>query len=153
MRKRLLAGIARLLGTMLIAGLLGATLVRFAPGFGYDPTAFDPRLSEESRAAIRQQHESEKNILTFYANYLTSAVRGDWGTSISLNLPVRDLVRDRLAITLKSVAYATTIAWFLAIVLAAMVELTGWKTLSVFSTLGNAGLLSAPAAVLALLCL
>jgi peptide/nickel transport system permease protein len=153
MRKRLLAGIARLLGTMLIAGLLGATLVRMAPGFGYDPAAFDPHLSEESRAAIRRQHESEKNIFSFYGNYLSSAARGDWGTSLSLNQPVRDLVRDRLPVTLRTVVVATAMAWLLAVLLAGLAEMTQWKSLLLTSTLANAGLLSAPAAVLALLCL
>lgn len=153
MWKRLLAGSARLLGTMLIAGLLGATLVRLAPGFGVDAAAYDPSLSPETRAAIRAQHESERNVFTFYAHYIASAIRGDWGTSISLNQPVRDLVRDRLPITLKTVVYSTTAAWFLAIVLAGIVEITGWKPFMLVSSLGNAGLLSAPAAVLALLCL
>jgi peptide/nickel transport system permease protein len=153
MRKRLLAGIARLLGTMLIAGLLGATLVRLAPGFGFDAAALNPNLSEESRAAILQQHAEERNIGRFYVSYIGSFVRGDWGTSISLNQPVRDLVRDRLAVTLKTMGYATVIAWGLAIVVAGLIEITGSRSLYVLSSLSNAGLLSAPAAVLALLCL
>jgi peptide/nickel transport system permease protein len=153
MRKRLLAGIARLLGTMLITGLLGATLVRLAPGFGFDAAALDPNLREESRAAIRQQHEEERNIASFYVSYVASLARGDWGTSISLNQPVRDLVRDRLPVTLKTMGYAIVIAWVLAILLAGLIEITGSRSLFLLSSVSNAGLLSAPAAVLALLCL
>ena len=153
MRKRLLAGFARLLGTMFIAGLLGATLVRMAPGFGFDVATLNPYLNEESRAAIRQQHDEERNIGRFYLNYITSLARGDWGTSISLNQPVRDLVRERLPVTLKTMGYAIVIAWVLAIVLAGLIEITGSRSLFLFASMSNAGLLSAPAAVLALLCL
>jgi peptide/nickel transport system permease protein len=153
MRKRLLAGIARLLGTMLLAGLLGATLVRVAPGFGFDAAALDPNLSEQSRAAIRQQHEAERNIFTFYFSYISSLARGEWGTSISLNQPVRDLVRDRLPVTVRTMGYSIVIGWLLAVVIAGLIEVTRSKSLILLSTVSNAGLLSAPAAVLALLCL
>ena len=100
MRRRIATGIVRLLATILIAGFLGATLVRVAPGFGYDPTTFDPRLSDESRAAFRAQQDGNKNIITFYGRYLSSLARSDWGISVSLNQPVRDLVRDRLPVSL-----------------------------------------------------
>jgi peptide/nickel transport system permease protein len=153
MRKRLLAGALRLLGTTLIAGLLGATLVRVAPGFGYDPSTYDPRLSDESRQAIRQQHAAEKNIFIFYAHYVSALVRGDWGHSISLNQPVRELVGQRLPVTLRTMGVSILLAWFLAVVLAGAVELAGWNSLELFAAVANAGLLSAPAAVLALLCL
>ena len=153
MRRRLLAGSARLLGTMIIAGLLGATLVRMAPGFGYDANALDPNLSESTRAALRLQHESERNVLVFYSHYLTSLAKGDWGTSISLNQPVRELVQQRLPVTLKTMGVAMIVGWLLAVILAGLLEVTGWKSLLLLSSVGNAGLLSAPAAVLALLCL
>lgn len=153
MRKRLLAGSARLLGTMILAGLLAATLVRTAPGFGYDANALDPNLSESTRAALRQQQDAERNLVTFYTHYLTSLARGDWGTSISLNQPVRALVVQRLPVTLKTMGVAMLLGWLLAVLLAGLLEVTGWKSLLLLSSVGNAGLLSAPAAVLALLCL
>jgi peptide/nickel transport system permease protein len=153
MRRRLATGIARLFGTILIAGFLGATLVRVAPGFGYDPTTFDPRLSEESRAALRAQQDANKNIITFYGRYLSALARGDWGTSVSLNQPVSDLVRDRLPVSLKTMGGAILIAWLLAIAIAGTVQMTGIGALRLASFVGNSALLSAPAAVLALLCL
>jgi peptide/nickel transport system permease protein len=153
MRRRIAPGIVRLLATILIAGFLGATLVRVAPGFGYDPTTFDPRLSDESRAALRAQQEGNKNIVTFYGRYLSAFARGDWGTSVSLNQPVRDLVRDRLPVTLKTMGAAILIAWLLAIAIGGTVQMMGSAALRIASFVGNSALLSAPAAVLALLCL
>jgi peptide/nickel transport system permease protein len=153
MRRRIATGIVRLLATILIAGFLGATLVRVAPGFGFDPTTFDPRLSNESRAALRAQQEGNKNILTFYGRYLSALARGDWGTSVSLNQPVRELVRERLPVSLKTMGWAILIAWFFAIAIAGTVQMTGLGALRLVSFVGNSTLLSAPAAVLALLCL
>ena len=153
MRRRIATGIVRLLATILIAGFLGATLVRVAPGFGYDPTTFDPRLSDESRAAFRAQQDGNKNIITFYGRYLSSLARGDWGISVSLNQPVRDLVRDRLPVSLKRMGWAILLGWLLAIVVAGTVQMTGWAAVRIVSFVGNSTLLSAPAAVLALLCL
>jgi ABC-type dipeptide/oligopeptide/nickel transport system permease component len=153
MRRRIATGIVRLLATILIAGFLGATLVRVAPGFGFDPTAFDPRLSNESRAALRAQQAGNKNIINFYGRYLTDLARGDWGTSVSLNQPVRELVRERLPVSLKTMGWAILIAWLLAIAIAGTVQMTGLGALRLVSFVGNSTLLSAPAAVLALLCL
>ena len=153
MRRRIATGIVRLLATILIAGFLGATHVRVAPGIGYDPTTFDPRLSDESRAAFRAQQDGNKNIITFYGRYLSSLARGDWGISVSLNQPVRDLVRDRLPVSLKRMGWAILLGWLLAIVVAGTVQMTGWAAVRIVSFVGNSTLLSAPAAVLALLCL
>lgn len=143
----------RLFATILIAGFLGATLVRVAPGFGYDPTTFDPRLSDESRAALRAQQDGNKNVITFYGRYLSALARGDWGRSISLNQPVRDLVRERLPVSLKTMGSAILLGWLLAIAIAGTVQMTGWGAVRIVSFVGNSTLLSAPAAVLALLCL
>jgi len=153
MRRRIAAGLVRLAATILIAGFLGATLVRVAPGFGYDPTTFDPRLSDESRAALRAQQDGNKNIVAFYGRYLSALARGDWGMSVSLNQPVRDLVRDRLPVSLKTMGSAIVVAWLLAIAIAATVQMTRLGALRILSFVGNSALLSAPAAVLALLCL
>src|SRR5262249_3034094 len=117
------------------------------------PTTFDPRLSEESRAALRAQQDGNKNILTFYGRYLSALARGNWGTSISLNQPVRDLVRDRLPVSLKSMGAAIVIGWVLAIAVAGTVQMMGWGAVRVASFVGNSALLSAPAAALAMLCL
>jgi len=153
MRRRIAAGLVRLAATILIAGFLGATLVRVAPGFGYDPTTFDPRLSDESRAALRARQDGNKNIVAFYGRYLSALARGDWGMSVSLNQPVRDLVRDRLPVSLKTMGSAIVVAWLLAIAIAATVQMTRLGALRILSFVGNSALLSAPAAVLALLCL
>jgi peptide/nickel transport system permease protein len=95
----------RILITALVGGLLGATLVRLGPGFGVDEREFDPRLNAESIQAIRAERASDNNIALFYGRYLSGLVRGDLGFSRSLNRPVSELLKERLPLTLGSLAY------------------------------------------------
>ena len=74
----------RIVLTVLLGGLLGATLVRLGPGFGVDERDLDQRLSAESRAAIRSEHAADSNIAVFYLRYLAGLVHGDLGFSRSL---------------------------------------------------------------------
>jgi peptide/nickel transport system permease protein len=95
----------RILLTVLLGGLLGATLVRLGPGFGVDEREMDNRLSSESRQAIRSEHASDNNVALFYLRYLTGLAHGDFGFSRSLNRPVSQLLKERLPLTLVSLAY------------------------------------------------
>ena len=95
----------RILLTAIIGGLLGATLVRLGPGFGVDERDLDARLNAESRQAIRAEHAAEENVGWFYLRYLEGLIHGDFGFSRSLNRPVGELLKERLPLTLGSMAY------------------------------------------------
>jgi peptide/nickel transport system permease protein len=84
---------------------LGATLVRLGPGFSVDERELDNRLSQESRQAIRAERERDSNIAKFYVRYLVGLMHGDLGFSRSLNRPVSELLKERLPLTLGSLAY------------------------------------------------
>src|SRR5882762_4822766 len=95
----------------LLAGFCGATLLRVAPGFGVDEREIDGRLSAESLAMLRVSHANERNLFTYYARYLAGVVAGDLGVSRSLERPVRELLRERLAVTVNLVWYGILAAW------------------------------------------
>lgn len=97
--------IRRILLTVLLGGLLGATLVRLGPGFGVDERELDNRLNAQSIQAIRSQHSAESNIALFYLRYLAGLAHGDLGFSRSLNRPVAELFKERLPLTLVSLLY------------------------------------------------
>ncbi len=80
----------RLVAVMLMASFAGAMLMRIAPGFSSDDQEINSGLSAQSIQAIRQAHLADKNIPAFYAHYLVSVIKGDLGTSRSLNQPVKD---------------------------------------------------------------
>lgn len=98
----LLRQVRRILLTVLLGGLLGATLVRLGPGFGVDERELDTRLSADSLAAIRAERAKDNNIALFYGRYLAGLVHGDFGFSRSLNRPVAELLKERLPLTVES---------------------------------------------------
>ena len=140
----------RLALTIMLGGLLGATLVRLAPGFGVDERELDTRLNTQSIELLRQSHASQRNILGYYRGYLAGLFRGDLGVSTSLDRPVAELFAERLPVTLHSVGIGVAAGWLLGFFLALPAALFRWKAYEIF-TAGLSGLfLSLPAAILGL---
>ncbi len=150
MLKLLSRHLLRIVVTILLGGLVAATLVRFAPGFDSDEQLMDSRLSSESIQAIKQQRAAQHNVFKFYVGFLSSAARGDFGQSQTLDRPVRELIAERLPVTLKLMAYGLLVGWSLALlfaVTATMARIVAWD----LTTTALAGLfLCIPSAVLAL---
>ena len=99
LRARLTAAVLRrlllLVLTVLVAGLFSSALVRLAPGLGMDERLLDSRLSSDSLAALDSGVRAG-GVLADFRRYLKDLARGDWGESLSLHRPVRELVRERL---------------------------------------------------------
>ncbi|HEY6349699.1 MAG TPA: ABC transporter permease [Candidatus Angelobacter sp.] len=135
---------------MLLASLLGATLMRIAPGFSSDEQQLNTSLSSQSIQAIRQARLADSDIPRYYGRFLASLVRGDLGVSQSLNQPVKDLLWERLPVTLRGIGIALGLAWILGLLLAVTAQLvnSGWLVFVTDSLSGT--FISTPAAVLAL---
>jgi peptide/nickel transport system permease protein len=142
---------AKILITVLLGGFLGATLVRFAPGFGIDEEELDSRLSAQSIQALRQSRAEDSNVFVFYFHYLNRLLHGDLGISRTLQRPVRQLVAERLPETLKSVAAGMAVGWTAGFLLAVAVVMSRAWYLDLLGSLLVGILLCLPAAVLALL--
>ena len=143
-------GLAMLV-TVLLGGLLSATLVRFAPGFDVDENQLDPRLNSASVQALRQTRLHERNVVRFYYRSLIRAAHGDLGTSISLGQPVTTLLRERVPLTLRLVSIGLLLSWSVALGLA--LSAAWWRNASydALTTVVSGTVLCIPAAVLALL--
>jgi peptide/nickel transport system permease protein len=141
---------AKILITVVLGGLLGATLVRLAPGFGVDEEELDTRLSQDSIQALRQQ-QNRDNLAVFYLRYLNQLFHGDLGVSRTLQKPISQLLIERLPETLKSVGLGLAFGWSLGFLLAVAVVISGAWYLDFLSSLLAGVLLCVPAAVLALL--
>jgi peptide/nickel transport system permease protein len=143
-------GIA-LVATVLLGGLLSATLVRLAPGFDVDEQQLDPRLNTDSVRVLREARLEQRNILRFYFHSLQRAAHGDLGTSLSLGQPVSHLLRERAPLTLRLVGVGLLLSWAAALALALS---AAWLRVSAYDALTTAisgTFLCIPAAVLALL--
>jgi peptide/nickel transport system permease protein len=99
----------------LLGGLLSATLVRFAPGYGVDERELDPRLSQASVEAVRSARRIDSGLLSYYGHYLSGAVHGDLGTSQWLARPVFSLIQERVPVTARSVLLGILVAWVAAL--------------------------------------
>jgi len=149
--RRLVRHLAALAAIVLVGGLLSATLVRLAPGFGADEQQLDPRLSSESVEALRQARTRDSDIPRFYLHYLGRALRGDLGESRTLNRPVRQLLAERLPVTARLVGAGLLVGWLCAVLLAVGATMARKPACDLLATLVAGLFLSVPAAVLALL--
>jgi peptide/nickel transport system permease protein len=139
-------------GILILAGLLAALLVRTAPGFGMDERLLDARLSAGSVEAIGKQRSEHADVLRYYIDYLARFARGDFGTSLSLGRPVRELLVERAAVSARSAAAGLGLAWLLGMAAVAALEYRKRRAADVLAAAVSGALLSLPAAVAALLC-
>lgn len=142
---------AKMVVILLLSGFLGATLVRFAPGFGVDEQELDTRLSHESIQALRQSQGHDSSLAGFYLHYLTRLLHGDLGISRILQRPVRQLLAERVPETLKSVGLGLALGWTLGLGLAIATVMSRSGGVDLLASLLAGILLCLPAAVLALL--
>lgn len=139
-------------GVLIVSGLLAATLVRMAPGFGTDERLLDPRLSAASQEAIGKERSQQHDVLRYYVEYLARLARGDLGRSLSLDRPVKELLAERAAISARSGALGLLLAWFLSLAGIAVLEWRPRAAADAVASAATAALLCVPAAVAALLC-
>lgn len=141
----------RLLVIMLMASVAGAVLLRVAPGFSSDRRQLNASLSAQSIQAIRQARLADSDVAHFYLKFMASLLRGDLGTSHELNQPVRQLLRERLPVTLRSLAIALLAAWMAGLGLALSAQVVNSRALTFFADGLSGTFIATPAAVLALL--
>ena len=141
-------------GTLIIilSGLAGATLVRFAPGFESDEQSLDPRLSRETLTALRKDRPSAGNPARYYLDYLAGLLRGEAGRSVVFAQPVGALIRNRAGTTLTTVAFGFSTGWAAALLSAAGAALTRRTVAALAFTFASSWMVSIPSAVLATLC-
>jgi peptide/nickel transport system permease protein len=149
--RKLSSHAARITAVLLLGGFLGATLVRFAPGFGVDERELDSRLNHQSIEALRQSEDGTSSLPIYYAHYLGRLIHGDLGTSKTLQQPVLKLLAERFPETLKSVGLGLVLGWTfgLSFAIAAVVS-RNW-CVDLVASLFAGMFLCLPAAVLALL--
>ena len=91
-----------LLATVLLGGFLSATLVRLAPGFDADERELDPHLNAQSVQALRDgRRRRRQHFPVLYGLYEAGSARRTWGRRSRSGQPVRNLLHDRIPLTLR----------------------------------------------------
>jgi peptide/nickel transport system permease protein len=140
-----------LIATIVAGGLFSAMLFRYAPGFGSDESQLDARLSSESIRAIQKASEDQRSITSYYVGSLRRALHGDLGFSKSLQRPVRELLVERGAVTLRIVVVGLTTAWLVALAMILTTWMLGSAVVERACAIGSGLLLCIPAGAIALL--
>lgn len=134
----------------LFGGLVTATLVRFAPGYGIDERELDPRLNQASLEAIRSSHRLNSGLLYYYGSYLRRAVHGNLGTSEWLQRPIAALMKERFPVTARSVLIGVFLAWAAALTVTLASVFFRGSFFAISGTLVSGLLIAVPAAVIAM---
>jgi len=101
----------RRLGFMVLTILLASIVIFWAttvlPG-DVTTMVLGRYATEQARTELRHELGLDKPVATQYVDWLGGYVRGDWGQSVSADVPVREIVFTRLgnSIMLASVAFA-----------------------------------------------
>jgi peptide/nickel transport system permease protein len=149
--RRLLSNLIVLIIVVLLGGFAAAALVRYSPGFDSIPEDLNPQIGPDTLRALHERHRRDNALPVFYARYLSRALRGDFGDSEALRQPVADLLRQRVPVTARLIAWGTAGGWLLAGLLAWLAVWPRQRALLGAAASGVSGLLLAiPPAVLAL---
>ena len=95
--------------TLLLVSMLVFATAQLLPG-DLGRTILGPYATEEQVAELNDRLGADDPAPVRYADWLSRFVRGDWGTSASLQQPVRPLVLDRLGNSLLLALYALALA-------------------------------------------
>ncbi|MCR1783235.1 ABC transporter permease [Nocardioides carbamazepini] len=103
----------------LVVVVFGVTVVSFVllhllPG-DVTTTVLGEGASPEAKAALRAELGLDDPLLSRYWEWLTSAMRGDLGDSLTMGYPVTELIRLRLPVTLELAVVTLSASVLLAI--------------------------------------
>lgn len=104
--------------------ILGVTVLVFfmihlVPG---DParTMLGTKATPERIALLHKQWGLDKSLLVQYKLFMERLIHGDLGNSLYYRVPARELIIDRLPVTLWLIGYGTTLSILIAMPLAAL---------------------------------
>ena len=124
--------------------------MQMAPGSFFDEMRLNPQISPETIAVLRSHFGLDRPLLLRYGRWITSVLHGDFGYSISYNLPVAPLLWSRAKHTLLLTSIATLLIWAIGVPMGIFTASTRGRWLDKVIGTANSFLLSVPEIVLAL---
>ena len=122
------------LGVIFVVTILAFLLVRLAPG---NPARLMlPETATEEQVQLMEEYLGlDKPLVVQYGKYIGGMLRGDFGTSFSYNLPVKDLIGERIGYTMKLTLYVTLFAVVLCVPLGIIAGSNRGKPADLFAML------------------
>ena len=100
---------------LLAVSFLTFSLLYAAPGDYFTRLEEDPAVTAEYLSALREKYGLEGGLFYRYWHWLLNAVQLDFGDSFRFDMPVFDLISERLANTLLLTVTSLVLAWGLAL--------------------------------------
>lgn len=107
-------GIVQAAGIVILIFLL----CRVVPGDVVDVLGLEGGLTAEQAAVMRSELGLDKPLLTQFLDWVSSALRGDFGTSLRFNTPVSEMLLHSLPVTAKLASMSFVLGLGLALLLA-----------------------------------
>jgi peptide/nickel transport system permease protein len=101
--------------TLIVISMVIFGILKIAPGDPLASFANNPNVPIEVRARIRAQMGLDDPIPVQYVKWASEYAQGNWGRSFLSRAPARDIVLDRVAVTLKIVGSAYLLSILIAI--------------------------------------
>jgi peptide/nickel transport system permease protein len=144
--RRILHGLFLLIGV----SLLSFVFSELAPGDYLAEMRLNPQISPQTLAGLRAQYGLDQPLPVRYLHWLKSVSQGEFGFSFAYNTPVSSLLWTRARNTLLLTAFATAVAWLLAIPLGVWSASKAGRFADRASSAGVTLLLAIPDVLLAL---
>jgi len=125
--------IVQLVAVLFLVTFLTFLLLNLLKG-GPQTAALGIGADEQAVEQFRQEQHLDDPTIVRYVNWLGNLATGDLGDSLILNVPVSDLLSQRLPVTLQLMLYATVLSLGLAIPLGI---LSAWRADSWFDKSAN----------------
>ena len=135
--------VVQLAAVLLLVTFLTFLLLNLLPG-GPETAALGIGADEQAQAEFRAEQNLDDPLIVRYVDWLGGLLSGDLGDSLIGNVPVTELLSQRLPVTLQLMVYATFLALIISVPLGI---LTAYKADSMFDKSANTiafGLLSLP---------
>ncbi len=150
---RLLRQLARVLFLVLTVSLGTIALMRFAPGYFSDAREMDPQYAAEARIELESQQRNQHSLIRLTAGVFHEWFHGNLGRSRQYDIPVWELIRPRMRVTLSLLARGVIWGWLFAFALALPFSAYRGRSAAVLLSIPSAVLLAIPIGALATLSL
>jgi peptide/nickel transport system permease protein len=121
MLQYILRRILMMIPTLFVVSLLSFLIIQLPPGDFLTSYAAQLRqqgdnIQEEELEALRQRYGLDQPFYVQYSKWIGGILlRNDWGQSLEWRKPVRDLIGERIALTMVISGTALLVSWLVAI--------------------------------------
>lgn len=112
-------------------------LIQAQPGDYSNIYTLNPRLTPEAKLELKKSFGLDRPLYVQYALYITNFLKGDLGTSFRHQVPVMDVVLQRLPRTVMLFATAAVVSFYLGFVLGKIIAWRRGRFVEYASTVGG----------------